>query len=84
MVISEFRTRGPNGANDEFIELYNPGSTNVPLFDPAHPAHTWHIRNGVDFDFPTNITIPAQGVTLLDPVELPLSPSVIPPGGAAR
>ena len=23
IVISEFRTRGPNGANDEFIELYN-------------------------------------------------------------
>ncbi len=23
LVISEFRTRGPNGANDEFIELYN-------------------------------------------------------------
>ncbi|HKR00189.1 MAG TPA: lamin tail domain-containing protein [Pyrinomonadaceae bacterium] len=23
VVISEFRTRGPNGANDEFIELYN-------------------------------------------------------------
>lgn len=24
VVISEFRTRGPRGANDEFIELYNP------------------------------------------------------------
>jgi hypothetical protein len=23
VVISEFRTRGPNGGNDEFIELYN-------------------------------------------------------------
>jgi hypothetical protein len=23
LVISEFRTRGPNGANDEFIALYN-------------------------------------------------------------
>ncbi len=23
LVISEFRVRGPNGANDEFIELYN-------------------------------------------------------------
>ncbi len=23
IVISEFRTRGPSGANDEFIELYN-------------------------------------------------------------
>ncbi|HVQ36775.1 MAG TPA: lamin tail domain-containing protein, partial [Pyrinomonadaceae bacterium] len=24
LVISEFRTRGPNGASDEFIEIYNP------------------------------------------------------------
>ncbi len=23
IIISEFRVRGPNGANDEFIELYN-------------------------------------------------------------
>lgn len=29
IVISEFRTRGPNGGNDEFIELYN--RTNVPV-----------------------------------------------------
>jgi hypothetical protein len=29
LIISEFRWRGPNGANDEFIEIYN--STNKPL-----------------------------------------------------
>jgi hypothetical protein len=29
VVISEFRTRGPNGAADEFVELYNPTSTPV-------------------------------------------------------
>lgn len=29
VVISEFRTRGPNGGNDEFIELYN--KTDVPV-----------------------------------------------------
>ncbi len=29
VVISEFRTRGPNGGNDEFIELYNTG--NIPV-----------------------------------------------------
>jgi hypothetical protein len=23
LIISEFRLRGPNGANDEFIEIYN-------------------------------------------------------------
>src|SRR4029453_7827875 len=29
ILISEFRTRGPAGANDEFIELYN--ATNAPI-----------------------------------------------------
>lgn len=31
VVISEFRTRGPNGANDEFIELYNLSSSPVDM-----------------------------------------------------
>ncbi|HEX2995513.1 MAG TPA: lamin tail domain-containing protein [Anaerolineales bacterium] len=31
VVISEFRTQGPNGASDEFIELYNPTSSYVDI-----------------------------------------------------
>jgi hypothetical protein len=31
VVISEFRTRGPNGAGDEFIEIYNPTTTAVDI-----------------------------------------------------
>jgi hypothetical protein len=29
LIISEFRLRGPQGARDEFVELYNPGSTPI-------------------------------------------------------
>lgn len=29
VLISEFRTRGPNGADDEFIEIYNPTTSTV-------------------------------------------------------
>ncbi|MBI5296881.1 MAG: lamin tail domain-containing protein [Chloroflexi bacterium] len=31
LVISEFRTTGPNGGNDEFIEIYNPTEASIPL-----------------------------------------------------
>jgi uncharacterized protein (TIGR03437 family) len=31
IVISEFRTRGPNGANDEFVEIYNKGTVAVQI-----------------------------------------------------
>ena len=31
VVISEFRVRGPQGGNDEFIELYNAGSAPVGI-----------------------------------------------------
>ncbi len=31
VVISEFRTRGPDGANDEFIELYNPTANAINI-----------------------------------------------------
>src|SRR5206468_3836871 len=37
VVISEFRTRGPNGAGDEFIELYN-------YSDTAIDVSNWKIR----------------------------------------
>lgn len=31
VVISEFRTQGPNGGNDEFIELYNPTASAIDI-----------------------------------------------------
>jgi lamin tail-like protein len=31
IVISEFRTRGPSGANDEFVELYNVTGTSINI-----------------------------------------------------
>lgn len=50
---------------DEFIELANFSAGPVPLFDPAAPTNTWHLRDAVDFDFPTGVTLPAGGRLLV-------------------
>ena len=50
---------------DEFIELKNIASTNVALFDPAHPENRWIIRGGVSYTFPANTTLPVNEVVLL-------------------
>lgn len=36
IIITEFRTRGPNGQNDEFIEVYNNTDSNIVVVD-SHP-----------------------------------------------
>ena len=62
---------GTNNLRDEFIELHNPSANSVPLYDPANPANTWHVRGGVSYDFPANVTLPAGGYLLVvsfDPV----------------
>ena len=83
VVINEIHFRPPdlqvnglaaNNSDDEFIELRNLSTNAVPLFDPLHPTNTWHLRNAVDFDFPTNTSLPAGGSLLVvgfDPVASP-------------
>ena len=51
--------------SEEFIELQNITANPVPLFDPLNPINTWHLRNAVDFNFPTNLTLTANGRLLL-------------------
>jgi hypothetical protein len=56
VVISEFRTRGPNGAEDEYIELYNPTSTIVDISG-------WKINVSNDTgSTSTRATIPASTI----------------------
>jgi hypothetical protein len=60
----------------EFVELRNITASAVPLYDPSHPANTWRIRKGVDFNFATGTTIPAGGylvVVSFDPIADPAS-----------
>jgi hypothetical protein len=56
VVISEFRTRGPDGAEDEYIELYNPTSTVVDISG-------WKINVSNDTgSTSTRATIPASTI----------------------
>ena len=57
VVISEFRTLGPNGADDEFVELYNPSGGAVNIGG-------WTIRDssGCGTTISTLVTIPLNVV----------------------
>lgn len=50
---------------DEFVELLNIASTNVPLYDPAFPENLWRLQGGISFSFPANTTIPAGGEVII-------------------
>ncbi len=61
VVISELMyNQAGAGSDHEFIELHNTSATPIALFDPLNPANTWKFTNGIDFSFPTGVTIPAH------------------------
>ena len=73
IVISEIHY-APAETADEFIELHNPNTQSVPLYDPSYPTNQWRLREGVSFNFPANVMIPSGGCLLLvsfDPVAEP-------------
>lgn len=59
----------PTATNDnvveEFIELRNPATTAALLYDPSYPTNTWRLRDAVDFEFPPNRSIAANGYLLV-------------------
>lgn len=63
VVVTEIMYHPPDllgGVDDdlnEFIELQNITSTNVPLYDVSHPENTWRLRDAVDFDFPPGLVL---------------------------
>ena len=47
---------------DEFIELHNATAGPIPL---DNPDGTWRLNGGIEFNFPTNLTLPADGYLLV-------------------
>jgi hypothetical protein len=63
LIISEFRLRGPGGANDEFVEIYNPNSSpfTVATVD-ASSGYALAASDGTArFIIPNGTVIPALG-----------------------
>jgi hypothetical protein len=70
VVINEIMYHPPgDGTNDntleEFIELRNITGDPVPLFHTNFTTNTWRLRDAVDFDFPTDVTLPPNGLLLV-------------------
>lgn len=71
VVITEIMYRPPDldsGDNslDEFVEILNLSTNSVPLFDTTVPTNsTWKVTGGIDFVFPTNVTLAAGEYLLL-------------------
>lgn len=69
VLISEFRLRGPNGATDEFIEIYNNTDAAITVADvnpPATAPSGWAIVSADNPEIakaiiPSGTTIPARG-----------------------
>jgi hypothetical protein len=64
LIISEFRLNGTNGANDEFIEIYNNSNSahTVSSSDGSATGYAVAASDGaVRFVIPQNTTIPARG-----------------------
>jgi hypothetical protein len=64
LIISEFRLRGPSGAADEYVELYN--NTNEPVtINTVDNSQGWSVvslaNEALRFTIPNGTTIPGRG-----------------------
>src|SRR5262245_20665133 len=62
LVISEFRVRGPNGMNDEFIEIYNASGADHTVQAASGSGYGIAASNGVTrCSIPNGTVIPNRG-----------------------
>ncbi|MFL6210659.1 MAG: lamin tail domain-containing protein [Pyrinomonadaceae bacterium] len=63
LIISEFRLRGPQGINDEFVELYNPGASPVYV-STTDNSDGWALVYSADGTTATGITVIPNGTVI--------------------
>ncbi len=62
LIISEFRVRGPNGANDEFVEIYNDSGADHTVASISGTGYAVAASDGiVRCSLPNGTVIPARG-----------------------
>src|SRR2546423_1664246 len=61
IVISEFRTRGPAGANDEFVELTNISAASVDISGYTMHGSNNAATNSIRATVPSSTTLPPGG-----------------------
>lgn len=49
----------------EYVELKNRTDSVIRLFDAANPSNTWRFTKGIDYTFPTDVSIPPEGSILV-------------------
>jgi hypothetical protein len=49
----------------EYIELKNRTGAAIVLYDTSNPSNTWKFTKGIDYTFPTGVSIPAGGLILV-------------------
>jgi len=75
IVVSEIMYHPPanssiaDAAVYEFIELHNIASTNVPLYDVAHPTNVWRLARAVRFDFSEGTVMPPGAYVVVVPFD---------------
>jgi CotH kinase protein/Chitobiase/beta-hexosaminidase C-terminal domain/Lamin Tail Domain len=58
-------TNGIINIGEKYIELRGNSDHDVPLYDPNRPTNTWRLRGSVQFDFPTNVSVPENQSVLV-------------------
>ena len=82
LVVSEIMYHPPDlgvedNTRDEFLEVFNLTASPVPLFDPSFPDSTWQLKGGLDFSFPTNLTLGAGAYLLVVNFDPHLDPAML-------
>jgi hypothetical protein len=80
VVLSEIQYAPPPfGSNadtlDEYVELRNNTGQPAPLYDTLFPTNSWRLGGGIQYTFPTNISLPAWSYALVvtfDPAQDPV------------